>query len=80
MIGDSAFNSLIVTIVKAKSKRGREASVGGILAAKPRNHHLTQKSNRRRPDSNRRITVLQTVALGLLATPPIKISFEFTIS
>jgi hypothetical protein len=29
-----------------------------------------RKSNRRRPDSNRRITVLQTVALGLLATPP----------
>jgi len=38
------------------------------------------KNNRRRPDSNRRITVLQTVALGLLATPPILDSFEFTIS
>jgi len=30
----------------------------------------TEKKNRRRADSNRRITVLQTVALGLLATPP----------
>ena len=30
----------------------------------------TGGKNRRRPDSNRRITVLQTVALGLLATPP----------
>jgi len=30
----------------------------------------TGEKNRRRPDSNRRITVLQTVALGLLATPP----------
>ena len=30
----------------------------------------TEKSNRRRADSNRRITVLQTVALDHLATPP----------
>ncbi len=30
----------------------------------------TGGKNRRRADSNRRITVLQTVALGLLATPP----------
>jgi len=32
--------------------------------------HDVVENNRRRPDSNRRITVLQTVALGLLATPP----------
>jgi hypothetical protein len=30
----------------------------------------TDGRNRRRSDSNRRITVLQTVALGHLATPP----------
>jgi len=30
----------------------------------------TEENNRRRPDSNRRITVLQTVALDHLATPP----------
>jgi len=32
----------------------------------------TSKNKRRRPDSNRRITVLQTVALDHLATPPPK--------
>jgi hypothetical protein len=34
---------------------------------------------RRRADSNRRITVLQTVALGLLATPPVLNYLEFTL-
>ena len=33
-------------------------------------HYITKEGWRRRADLNRRITVLQTVALGHLATPP----------
>ena len=53
------------------TEHGKSLSSRMLNSKNPRHPPLdTDKINRRRPDSNRRITVLQTVALDHLATPP----------
>ena len=53
-----------------------QSAISDIYSHSIGHYGLKIKNNRRRPDLNRRITVLQTVALDHLATPPISLAIS----
>ena len=67
------------SLIDTKKNENQESlesskSLGAVVLGSESNRLSTRdtgKNERRRPDSNRRITVLQTVALDHLATPPV---------